>query len=271
MREFRGFLFSLYLWTAVVSVTAFISTLILLSFPLALFDRQRRLAHGLGTLWGNILLRVNPFWRLRVVGAGRIRNDKSYVLVANHSSLSDIVCLFSLGHPFKWLAKKSLFQIPFLGWAMWVMRYISLERGQYGSVRKSYHEALDCLEENISILIFPEGTRSRTGEMGHFKSGAFRLALESGRPIVPIVLAGTEKVISKGKAGFGRTRLAYMSILPPLETKFLGTKEEEVLKKKVEAAMRQEWTKRKRMLARPPLRFAHGWPRDFGGLERVQS
>ena len=250
MKEVRNFLFSLYLWTVVVSVTGFISTLILLSFPLALFDRERRLAHRLGTWWGNWLLGVNPFWHLRVVGAGRIRNDRSYVLVSNHASLSDIVCLFSLGHPFKWLAKKSLFQIPFLGWAMKVMRYISLERGQYGSIRKSYGEALDCLQKNISVLIFPEGTRSRTGEMGHFKSGAFRLALESGRPIVPIVLAGTEKVISKGKAGFGGTGVAYMSILPPMETKGLRLEEEESLKKKVEAVMRQELAKRNRMLAR---------------------
>jgi len=243
-------LFSLYLWTVVVSVTAFISTLIILSFPLAIFDRRRRFAHRLGTLWGILLLGANPFWHLRIVGSRRIHKDKSYVLVSNHSSLADIVCLFSLDHQFKWLAKESLFQIPFLGWAMRVMRYISLERGQYGSIRKSYQEALDCLQKNISVLIFPEGTRSRTGEMGHFKSGAFRLALESGRPLLPIVLAGTEKIISKGKPGFGQTRLAYMSILPPLETKGWGAEEEVGLKKKVEIAMRRELAKRNRMLAR---------------------
>lgn len=250
MRRLQNLLLSFYLWTVVVLVTGFISALILLSFPLAIFDHERRLAHRLGSLWGSLLQQANPFWKLRVTGAGRIRPGRSYVLVSNHSSLADIVCLFSLGHQFKWLAKKSLFQIPFFGWAMRVMRYIPLERGRHGSIRESYREALYWLQKDVSVLIFPEGTRSRTGKMGHFKDGAFRLALESGRPIVPIVLAGTEKVISKGKTGFGKARVAYMSILPPVETKDLGPGEEERLKKKVETVMRQELAKRNRILTR---------------------
>jgi len=133
MRIFGRFLFSLYLWTVVVSVTGVVSSLILLSFPLALFDRDRRIAHKLGSLWGILLFKLNPFWRLRIVGREKLRNTQGYVLVANHMSLSDIVCLFTLNHQFKWLAKKTLFQIPFLGWSMGVMRYISLERGQHGS------------------------------------------------------------------------------------------------------------------------------------------
>ena len=250
MKVFGQFLFSLYLWTVVISVTGFVSTLILLSFPLALFDRERRIAHKLGGLWGVLLFKLNPFWRLRIVGRERLRNHRSYVLVANHLSLSDIVCLFTLNHQFKWLAKKSLFQIPFLGWSMGVMRYIRLERGQHGSIKKSYREALDWLQKGISVLIFPEGTRSRSGEMGRFKSGAFRLALESERPILPIVLAGTQNVISKGKAAFGKSGLAYLSILSPIETKGMDLKEEETLKKKVEGSMRAELEKRNRMIAR---------------------
>lgn len=250
MAKIGRFLFSLYLWTAVILITGVVSSLILLSFPLALVDPRRRLAHRLGTLWGNLLLKLNPFWRFQIVGARHIQKNKSYVLVANHSSLSDIVCLFSLHHQFKWLAKKSLFQIPFLGWAMGVMHYIPLERGRHGSIRESYREALDWLQKNVSVLIFPEGTRSRTGEMGHFKSGAFRLALESGRPILPIVLAGTQRVISKGRTAFGGSGVAYMSILPPVETKSLGTQDEERLREKVEGLMQKELKKRNWMLSR---------------------
>ena len=130
------------------------------------------------------------------------------------------------------------------------MRYIPLERGQHGSIRKSYTEALRWLQKNISILIFPEGTRSHSGEMGHFKNGAFRLALESGQPIVPIVLAGTQKIISKGKSGFGKPGLAYMSVLSPVETKDLGLQDEKLLREKIEGLMRRELEKRNRMLAR---------------------
>jgi 1-acyl-sn-glycerol-3-phosphate acyltransferase len=86
--------------------------------------------------------------------------------------------------------------------------------------------------------------------MGHFKGGAFRLALESGRPIVPIVLAGTQKVISKGEAGFGKARVAYMSVLPPVETQGLGIEEENKLREKIEDLMREELKKRNRILER---------------------
>ena len=242
-------IFTLYLWGLVGGVTVIVSSLILILYPISFFDPQRRLAHSLGTFWANCLIRLNPYWRLRVVGKNRIRKNQSYVLVSNHLSLADIVSLFSMGHPFKWVAKKSLFRVPFLGWAMSVMRYIPLERGRHWSIRKSYQEALEWLRRDESILIFPEGTRSRTGEMGNFKRGAFRLALESGRPLVPVVLAGTQNVISKGNLSFGKLGLAYMSILPPIETKDSSLDEGE-LRKKVERLMRGELKKRNRMLGR---------------------
>ena len=250
MKSFGRFLFSLYLWMMVVLVTGFVSSLIILSFPLALFDRDRRLAHKLGMVWGTSLSRLNPFWRIRRVGRERIRKGQSYVLVANHASLSDIICLFTLNHQFKWLAKKSLFGVPFLGWSMSVMHYIPLERGQHGSIKKSYRESIEWLRRNISVLIFPEGTRSRTGEMGRFKSGAFRLALESQRPILPIVLAGTQNVISKGRAAFGGPSIAYLSVLPPIETKGMTPADEEPLRKRIESLMQEELRKRDRMIAR---------------------
>jgi len=250
MKTIGQFLFSLYLWIMVGVITCLVSSLILLSFPIAVIDPARRWSHWLGTVWAALLTRLNPFWRLKIVGVEGLRKGKGYVLVANHSSLADIACLFVLNHQFKWLAKKSLFKIPFLGWSMAVMGYIPLERGKYGSIRVSYQKALEWLEKGLSVLIFPEGTRSRSGEMGHFKSGAFRLALESGRPIVPIVLAGTEKIISKGKAAFGGSRLAYMIVLPPIETKGPNPEAEEELRKKVERLMSEELRKRNRMLAR---------------------
>lgn len=250
MKKIGSFLFSLYLWAVVGTVTALISTLILVSSPLAFFDRDRRWAHALGGVWGKLLIGLNPFWRVQIRGMKHVRRRQGYVLVANHASLSDIVCLFALGHQFKWLAKKSLFKIPFLGWSMSAMGYIPLERGRHGSIRTSYRQALDWLKRNVSVLIFPEGTRSRSGEMGHFKSGAFRLAIEAGRPILPLVLAGTQDVISKGKAAFGKPGTAYLGILPPVETRGLTIQDEESLRKEVEALMRKELAKRNRILAR---------------------
>ena len=250
MKEIGRILFSLYLWTIISLITVFVSSLIVLSWPLTFLDRNRRLAHQLGIFWASSVMNVNPFWRVKRVGLRRICKDQGYVLAANHASLADIILLFTLNHQFKWLAKKNLFSIPFLGWSMAVMGYIPLERGRHGSIKKSYREALKWLGRNISILIFPEGTRSRSGQLSHFKSGAFRLALESQKPLLPVVLAGTQKVITKGKAGFGRPGVAYLSVLPPIETKGLSLNDEAALKKKVETLMRGELEKRNRMIAR---------------------
>lgn len=227
-----------------VLVTVLISSFIFLTLPFAFFDPDRRWAHRLGILWARLLLRLNLCWKLRVFGRENLKKGRNYILVANHASLLDIVCLFSLDHQFKWLAKRSLFQIPFLGWAMSVMRYIPLERGHYGSIRESYTQARDWLRKGISVLIFPEGTRSGTGQMGTFKSGAFRLALETGFPLVPIVLVGTQDILSKGRSAFGKPGTVSIRILPPVEMKDFERKDETRLRNHVEKLMREELEKR---------------------------
>ena len=240
MESLKRILFSVYLWIAVILVTVGVTTLIVLSWPLALADRSRRFAHSLGAVWAYLLLHVNPLWHFETLGIKKLKKNQAYVLISNHASLSDIVCLFSLRHPFRWLAKRSLFYIPFLGWAMKAMGSIPLERGRHGSIRESYAKSLEWLRRGVSVLIFPEGTRSRTGEMGKFKSGAFKLAIESGCPIVPIVLTGTRQIIAKGKSSFGRPGRAVMSVLDPIETRGLDPKEEEALRSRVENLMRGE-------------------------------
>lgn len=241
MKKIGQFLFSLYLWFFVSLITVFVSILILVSYPFSRpFDPALRFQHQLGNVWAQLLVRLNRFWKIRVSGKSRIDPKQTYVVIANHSSLADIVCLYLLGMQFKWLAKKSLFRIPFLGWSMGAMGYIPLERGRHGSIRISYQKCLDRLKKGVSVLIFPEGTRSRTGEMGRFKSGAFRLAIQSGRPLLPVVVAGTKQVISKGQAGFGNPGLTQIKVLDPVETKNLTLKDEEELRRRVEGLMRKE-------------------------------
>lgn len=248
MESIKRILLSVYLWIAVIVVTVGVTSLIVLVWPLALVDPSRRTAHSLGTLWAFLLSRLHPLWRFQSLGIDKLKKNQAYVLVSNHASLSDIVCLFALHHPFRWLAKRSLFYIPFLGWAMKSMGSIPLVRGRHGSIRDSYAKSLEWLQRGVSVLIFPEGTRSRTGEIGKFKSGAFKLALESGRPIVPIVLAGTQQVIAKGKSSFGRPGRAVMNVLAPIETKGLTPKDEEMLRSRVENLMREELRKRNESL-----------------------
>ena len=181
-------------------------------------DPQRRLAHRIGIWWGCTIVRLNPFWRLRVRGREHLHPRRAYVLVSNHQSLADIVLLYALHRQFKWLAKESLFAIPFLGWNMRLVGYIPLERGQQGSITRSYRRALDWLRHGMSVIVFPEGTRSRTGELGAFKNGAFNLAIQAGVPLLPVVLAGTRDAIPRGSWVFTRLAEATLTVLPAIET-----------------------------------------------------
>lgn len=181
-------------------------------------DPRRRLAHAIGIWWGCTLVRLNPFWRLRVRGREHLHPRRAYVLVSNHQSLADIVILYALRRQFKWLAKESLFAIPFLGWSMRLVGYIPLERGHQGSITRSYRQALAWLRRGVPVIIFPEGTRSRTGELGAFKNGAFNLAVQAGVPVLPIALAGTRDAIPRGSWVFDKRADVTLIVLPPIDT-----------------------------------------------------
>jgi 1-acyl-sn-glycerol-3-phosphate acyltransferase len=119
-------------------------------------------------------------------------------MVSNHQSGADIIVLFLLWAHFKWVAKTSLFYYPFIGWTMWLNRYISLDRVKGSSMRKMIADAATTLAAGNSVMIFPEGTRSKDGTIKSFKTGAFHIALQNHTPILPIAIMGTSKAIRKG-------------------------------------------------------------------------
>lgn len=218
-----SFFASLLLWFYISTVTVIASTVIIIvSLLLLPFDRKRRAAHRLIIyLWAYPIIKGNPFWKLSLEGRENIQAGRHYVIVSNHSSLADIICLYALNLQFKWIAKESLFQIPFLGWSMFFAKYISLKRGAPSSIRDSYDKAREWLKQNMSVLIFPEGTRSLDGRLGEFKNGAFKLAIETQVPILPVILQGSDKIIPKGKSAFSSRCEAKLKILPVIETQHL--------------------------------------------------
>ncbi|HQR30903.1 MAG TPA: 1-acylglycerol-3-phosphate O-acyltransferase, partial [Anaeromyxobacteraceae bacterium] len=113
------------------------------------------------------------------------------VIVANHLSLADVIVLYGLFRPFKWVSKASVFRVPFLGWNMTLNGYVALVRGNADSVRKMLARCQELLAQGNPILLFPEGTRSATGELQPFKDGAFRLARDARVPVIPVVVSGT--------------------------------------------------------------------------------
>ena len=124
---------------------------------------------------------------MRIEGRERIRAGETYVMVANHLSLLDILVLFRLFTHFKWVSKIENFRVPFIGWNMSLNRYVKLRRGDRASVVQMMKACRETLASGSSIMMFPEGTRSPDGRMRSFKTGAFELALECRRPILPIV------------------------------------------------------------------------------------
>jgi 1-acyl-sn-glycerol-3-phosphate acyltransferase len=135
--------------------------------------------------------------RVEIEGIENLNLSGPQILVANHSGLHDILSLSAyLPIQFRWIAKKSLFRTPFMGWHMRRSGYIPIDRENPREAAKSIIKAADEIRNGTNAIAFPEGTRSRTGDLGNFHSGAFSLALRTGVPLVPITLDGSYRVIA---------------------------------------------------------------------------
>ncbi len=197
----------LYLFGVVTMPVGFAGALVVWLLTVA-FDRRLVILHLYSCFWASWYTWASPFWKVEIHGKEKIDRRKVYVMVSNHQSMLDILVLYRLFVHFKWVSKAELFRIPLSGWNMSMNRYIRLHRTSRTSIRRMMEDSRKALEEGSSLMIFPEGTRSATGELGRFKEGAFRLAIEARKPILPIVLYGTGDALPKH--GFwvrGRHRL----------------------------------------------------------------
>ena len=210
-------LLSILIWifAALMTIGVFLGVLILSLYP---FDPKKRFSHALGYWWAEAISGVNPFWKMYVRGVKNFDPQRSYVVVANHQSMGDIVILYKMHRQFKWVAKESLFAVPIFGWCMSGMKYIKLARGEFSSIKDTYSQAATWLEKDISVLFFPEGTRSITGEVGAFKNGAFKLAIKEQKPILPVAISGTRNILPKGSWIFKNKVICELKVLPAIET-----------------------------------------------------
>jgi 1-acyl-sn-glycerol-3-phosphate acyltransferase len=134
-----------------------------------------------------MLIRLAPGVRIQLEGLHHVPASGAAIFMANHQSYVDVPALFFLPFQFRWMADEGLFRIPVFGWGMRLIGYIPVCRGRASSGLSALRKAQACLAEGISIFLFPEGSRSRTGVLGRFRSGGFRLAQETAAPIVPVV------------------------------------------------------------------------------------
>lgn len=191
-----GWIFAVF-FTVVYSLSGLFFVL-----PLTLiFDPKTRHAmHLVAVVWAKTIIAFTPFWRLHVTGWENVQRGRNYVVIANHQSMLDILAALAglpLGVHFKFMAKKELFSVPFIGWHMGFAGYIPIVRNSPHSGRMALEKAKYWLKNKVSILFFPEGTRSLDGEMKKFKAGAFKVAQDSGIKILPVVMDGTGQALPR--------------------------------------------------------------------------
>ncbi|MDI7258853.1 MAG: lysophospholipid acyltransferase family protein [Thermodesulfobacteriota bacterium] len=224
---------TIFVWSCIVIATLILAIFSLITYPL---DRKGKVIHYYARLWGRIALLANRV-KVRVEGLENIEGKGPFIFMSNHQGSYDIFVL--LGHlpfQFKWLAKKELFSIPLFGWAMAAAGYISLDRKGTRETVEAMNQAARRIQEGMSVVIFPEGSRSPDGSIQPFKKGGFTLAIKAKVPIIPIAINGSREIMPKDRliASAGEIRIR-MGI--PIETQSSSLKDRMILMDKVKEAI----------------------------------
>jgi 1-acyl-sn-glycerol-3-phosphate acyltransferase len=222
-----------YAWLVGVAFTVFWASLGILTWPLS---PRGDLYLLYARIWSGWILESLDI-PLEVTGRERLEPGRTYVLMSNHQSVFDIFALFrAFDRPFRMVAKRTLFWIPILGWSMWMCGFIPIDRSDRESAIRSLDRAARKIRSGISVLLFPEGTRSRDGTVHPFKKGGFMLALKAGVPVVPVVVLGTDRIMEKGSLEVGRAEVT-VRIGEPIATAGRNPKERDRLMEEVRRAM----------------------------------
>jgi 1-acyl-sn-glycerol-3-phosphate acyltransferase len=206
--------------TVIVVFGTLLSTLVMgvLAIIASLISRSGNLPHRVAQVWAQSILLMAGI-RVRVRGLENINPQNAYIYMPNHQSNFDIPVLLSyLQVQFRWLAKVELFRIPLFGYAMKRAGYISIDRSDRKAAFQSLARAAEIIASGVSVVIFPEGTRSRDGRIRSFKKGGFVLAVDAGVPIVPIIIHGTRAIMPKNRL-FIQKGEVLMEICPPIDTR----------------------------------------------------
>jgi 1-acyl-sn-glycerol-3-phosphate acyltransferase len=230
---FLNYAHTLAAWPLVALYTVLMATLSLACSP---FDRRGRLQHWCASAWSRMIART-ALLDVRVRGAGHLRAGESYVFLSTHQSWMDIpVMLGYLPSQLRIAAKREVFLIPFLGWHLQRAGHIPINRGSTAESVESLRRAARGLGGGVSAFLFPEGTRTRDGSLQPLKKGGFRLALESGLPLVPVAIVGTRRAMPRGSMVLRAGRVE-MHVGPPIPTAHLTDADLPALIEQVRASM----------------------------------
>jgi 1-acyl-sn-glycerol-3-phosphate acyltransferase len=230
---FLNYVHSSVAWPLVALYTVLMATLSLAFSP---FDRRGRFQHWCASTWSRMIART-ALLDVRVHGAEHLRAGESYVFLSTHQSWMDIpVMLGYLPAQLRIAAKREVFHIPFLGWHLRRAGHIPINRGSTAESIASLQRAARLLGGGVSAFLFPEGTRTRDGSLQPLKKGGFRLAVESGLPVVPVTIKGTRRAMPRGSMAL-RAGPVEMYIGEPLPTAGLTDADLPALMQQARAAM----------------------------------
>jgi len=220
---------TIFVWSCIIIATLVLGFFAFITYP---FDRKGRVVHRYARLWGKTALLANRV-RVKIEGMEQLNGKGPYIFMSNHQGSYDIFALLGhLPYQFKWLAKKELFSIPFFGWTMAAAGYIRIDREGTRETVEAMNDAAQKIRDGMSVVIFPEGSRSPDGSIQPFKKGGFTLAIKSGVPIVPIAISGSRDIMPKDKltAASGEIRIRMDH---PIKTENFSLKGRESLMKGV--------------------------------------
>lgn len=191
-------LYNLYVYLIVFPVAILLTIICAITTLFCVFWPKSEFIHKVQEIWSRSFFRL-LFIPVEIEGLEHIEPGKSYVFVSNHQSMFDVWLIFGwLPVIFKWMMKKEIRRIPLVGTALVAGGHIFVDRTNPRAALKSMEAIKAQLKDGACTVIFPEGTRTKTGKMGPFKRGAFQIALDLGLPVVPISLSGCMKVMRSG-------------------------------------------------------------------------
>ncbi|MBI5500527.1 MAG: 1-acyl-sn-glycerol-3-phosphate acyltransferase [Deltaproteobacteria bacterium] len=220
-------------WAGVGGSTALWGTL---SLGSSLFDRTGAYQHFCMVEWSRECLRVAGV-TAKVSGLEHVLRDRPQIIFSNHSSFADI-CVLAAHLPvqFRWLAKRELFKVPFIGWHLARSGHLMIDRGDRESATRLLARAAAKVRSGVNVLVFPEGTRSLDGSLQPFKKGVFHLAIDAGVPLLPIRLLGAHRILPRGTRRLVPGEVE-MRVGPPLDASGLTRDDLGALMERVRSAM----------------------------------
>lgn len=221
---------TVFVWlTGIIFLCIFFPLTFIIWLLVLPFDRNRTITHWLVIYQGLLLSEILPVWKIVIEGREKAKKGTTYVIISNHQSILDIILINCLRYRFKWISKIENMKAPFIGWYLRMADYITIDRGNLESKVEMMRKSNECLDKGISIMIFPEGTRSPEGRLGTFKRGAFQLAIGARKPILPVIIDGTGDILPKHGLKFTSTKKINIRVYDPVEPQMFGTDNPDIL------------------------------------------